>query len=156
MDLLSLLIFSPVLGMIVLLFLRADQKRAIRWVALIASLITFGLALGYWQPSTHQDRISRLTVSIPWIEIAGLPIAYQVGVDGLSILLVLLTALLTPVAILSTWSAIEDDVKTFMLFFLMLEVGRDGRLSGAGPVPLLCLLGIQSGADVFPDRCLGQ
>lgn len=126
MDLLSLLIFSPVLGMIVLLFLKADQKRAIRWVALLTSLVTFGLALAVLAAFDPARPDLQLTVSIPWFEVAGLPIAYQVGVDGLSILLVLLTAVLTPVAILSTWTAIEDDVKTFMLFFLMLEVGVMG------------------------------
>jgi NADH-quinone oxidoreductase subunit M len=126
MDLLSLLIFSPVLGMIVLLFLRADQKQAIRWVALVTSLVTFGLALAVLAAFDPTRPDLQLTVSIPWIEISGLPIAYQVGVDGLSILLVLLTAVLTPVAILSTWTAINDDVKTFMLFFLMLEVGVMG------------------------------
>jgi NADH-quinone oxidoreductase subunit M len=123
MDLLSLLIFSPVLGMIVLLFLRADQKRAIRWVALLASLITLGVALVVLARFDPAQPSLQMTISVPWIRVSGLPIAYQVGVDGLSILLVLLTAVLTPVAILSTWSAIEEDVKTFMLFFLLLEVG---------------------------------
>ncbi len=126
MDLLSLLIFSPVLGMIVLLFLKADQKRAIRWVALITSLLTLGLALAVVANFDPSRPDLQMTVSIPWIEVSGLPIAYHVGVDGLSILLVLLTAILTPVSILSTWTAIEEDVKTFMLFFLMLEVGVMG------------------------------
>ncbi len=126
MDLLSLVIFSPALGMIILLFVKADQKRVIRWVALLTSLLTLGLAVAVLASFDASRPDLQMTVSIPWIEVSGLPIAYQVGVDGLSILLVLLTAVLTPVAILSTWTAIEDDVKTFMLFFLMLEVGVMG------------------------------
>ena len=78
------------------------------------------------------------------------------GMDGLSILLVLLTTFLTPISILSTWTAVEDRVKDFMIFFLLLEVGMTGRLPGTGPVPVLRLLGIHPGADVLPDRDLGR
>ena len=57
---------------------------------------------------------------------AGWNIYYYLAVDGLSILLVLLTALLTPISILSTWTAVEDRVKDFMIFFLLLEIGMMG------------------------------
>jgi NADH-quinone oxidoreductase subunit M len=58
--------------------------------------------------------------------VAGWNIQYYLGIDGLSILLVLLTTFLTPIAILSTWTAVEDRVKDFMIFFLLLEVGMLG------------------------------
>jgi NADH-quinone oxidoreductase subunit M len=58
--------------------------------------------------------------------VAGWNIQYHLGVDGLSILLVLLTAFLTPISILSTWTAVEDRVKDFMIFFLLLETGMTG------------------------------
>ena len=61
-----------------------------------------------------------------WITVAGWNIQYHLGVDGLSILLVLLTAFLTPISILSTWTAVEERVKDFMMFFLLLEVGMMG------------------------------
>jgi len=61
-----------------------------------------------------------------WITVAGWNIQYYLGLDGLSILLVLLTSFLTPISILSTWTAIEDRVKDFMIFFLLLEVGMMG------------------------------
>jgi NADH-quinone oxidoreductase subunit M len=67
-----------------------------------------------------------LTLTLPWIQVAGWNISYALGVDGLSILLVLLTTFLTPIAILSTWTAVEERVKDFMLFFLLLEVGMLG------------------------------
>jgi NADH-quinone oxidoreductase subunit M len=61
-----------------------------------------------------------------WIQVAGWNIQYYLGIDGLSILLVLLTTFLTPIAILSTWTAVQDRLKDFMIFFLMLEVGMLG------------------------------
>jgi NADH-quinone oxidoreductase subunit M len=123
MDLLTLLIFSPAVGMLVLVFLKPAWKTAIRWVALATSLITLGISLVVIARFDHAAAGLQMVVTIPWVNISGLPIAYQVGVDGLSILLVLLTTILTPVAILSTWTAIQEDVKSFMLFFLMLEIG---------------------------------
>ena len=65
-------------------------------------------------------------VDLPWIPVAGWEIHYFLGVDGLSILLVLLTTFLTPISILSTWTAVEERVKDFMIFFLLLEVGMVG------------------------------
>jgi NADH-quinone oxidoreductase subunit M len=123
---LTLVTFFPLLGVLVILFLRQEQKDLIRWVALVASLITFGislLVLAYFSPSYPG---LQEVIDIPWIPIAGWEIHYHLGVDGLSILLVLLTTLLTPISILSTWTAIEDRVKDFMLFFLLLEVGMVG------------------------------
>jgi NADH-quinone oxidoreductase subunit M len=69
-----------------------------------------------------------LQLGIPynWITVAGWNIQYYLAVDGLSILLVLLTAFLTPISILSTWTAVEERVKDFMLFFLLLEIGMMG------------------------------
>jgi len=65
-------------------------------------------------------------VNLPWITLAGWEIRYFLAVDGLSILLLLLTTLLTPISILSTWTAVEERVKDFMIFFLLLEVGMVG------------------------------
>ncbi len=62
----------------------------------------------------------------PWIRIADWTIEFHLGLDGLSLLLVLLTTFLTPLAILSTWSAVQERLKEFMAFFLLLEVGMVG------------------------------
>ncbi len=67
-----------------------------------------------------------MVINVPWIQVAGWNINYTLGVDGLSILLLLLTTFLTPLAILSTWKAVDERVKDFMLFFLLLEVGMVG------------------------------
>jgi len=68
----------------------------------------------------------QLVTKYSWINVAGWNIYYYLAVDGLSILLVLLTTLLTPISVLSTWTAVEDRVKDFMIFFLLLEVGMLG------------------------------
>ena len=68
----------------------------------------------------------QMEINMPWFQFADWTISYHLGVDGLSILLVMLTTLLTPLSILSTWTAIEDRVKEFMIFFLLLEVGMVG------------------------------
>jgi NADH-quinone oxidoreductase subunit M len=68
----------------------------------------------------------QLGFTLPWIQVAGWNISFAMGVDGLSILLVLLTTFLSPISILSTWTAVEERVKDFMIFFLLLEVGMAG------------------------------
>src|SRR3972149_5823999 len=123
---LLLVTFFPFVGVLVILFLNTQQKQAIRWTALVTSLITFGISLwvlAQFQPGTPSIQ---LELRQPWLRLDGLSIDFYMGVDGLSILMVLLTALLTPIAILSTWSAVEDRVKGFMIFFLLLEVGMTG------------------------------
>ena len=123
---LSLVTFFPLVGVIVILFLRAEQKNAARWVALITSLITFGISIAVLLQFDPANTELQLVVKVPWIPVAGWEIYYHVGVDGLSILLVLLTTFLTPISILSTWKAVEERVKEFMVFFLLLEVGMVG------------------------------
>ncbi len=123
---LTLVTFFPLVGVLVLLFLRAEQKDAARWVALATSLVTFGISLAVLAQFDPSNPDLQLVVNLPWIPIASWEIRYFLGVDGLSILLVLLTTLLAPISILSTWTAVEDRVKEFMLFFLLLEVGMVG------------------------------
>ena len=123
---LNLVTFFPVLGVLVILFLKQEQKNAIRWVALVTSLITFGISLAVLAQFNASNPDLQLTINEPWIQVAGWNIHYYLGVDGLSILLVLLTTFLTPISILSTWTAIDERVKDFMIFFLLLEVGMMG------------------------------
>jgi NADH-quinone oxidoreductase subunit M len=122
---LVLLTFSPLVGFLIILLLHSEQKAAIRWVALLSSLVTFGLSLVVLAQFDPQGGL-QLRIDQPWITTAGTQISFQMGVDGLSILMVLLTALLTPLAILSTWQAVKEQVKGFMLFFMMLETGMLG------------------------------
>ncbi len=123
---LTMVTFFPLLGVLVLLFLKPEQKNAARWTALITSLITFGISIAVLAQFDRTNPDLQLVINLPWIQVAGWNIAFHMGVDGLSILLVLLTTFLTPISILSTWTAVEDRVKDFMLFFLLLEVGMVG------------------------------
>ena len=123
---LTLLTFFPLVGVLVLLFMKSEAKTAIRWVAMVTTLITFGISLWVLAQFKASNPDLQLEAKYPWINVAGWNIYYYLAVDGLSILLVLLTAFLTPISILSTWTAVEDRVKDFMIFFLLLEVGMMG------------------------------
>jgi NADH-quinone oxidoreductase subunit M len=123
---LNLVTFFPLVGVLVILFINRENSNAIRWIALIASTLTFGISLWMLVLFNPADPDLQMVVNIPWIQVAGWEISYFLGIDGLSILLVLLTTFLTPISILSTWTAVEERVKEFMLFFLLLEVGMVG------------------------------
>jgi NADH-quinone oxidoreductase subunit M len=127
---LNIVIFFPLVGVLVLLFLPAGKKSLLRWTTLAVTLVTFGLSIWMLVLFRAAEVVApgdlHLTLTLPWIQVAGWNISYALGVDGLSILLVLLTTFLTPIAILSTWTAVEERVKDFMLFFLLLEVGMLG------------------------------
>jgi NADH-quinone oxidoreductase subunit M len=123
---LNLVTFFPLVGVLVILLLPRGARNALRWTALVASLATFGFSLAMLAQFRAADPALQLVVRAPWIRLAGWTIEYHLGVDGLSILLVLLTTFLMPIAILSTWTAVEDRLKEFMAFFLLLEVGMVG------------------------------
>jgi NADH-quinone oxidoreductase subunit M len=118
--------FFPLVGILILLFMKSSQKNAIRWVALVTSLVTFGLSLWMLTQFTMGEPGIQMEIDKPWIKFANWTISFHMGVDGLSILLVMLTTMLTPISILSTWSAVDERVKDFMIFFLLLEVGMVG------------------------------
>jgi NADH-quinone oxidoreductase subunit M len=123
---LTLLTFFPLVGVLALLFIRPDNKNAMRWTAVAASTITFAISLWVLALFNASNPDLQMVTRVPWINVGGWNIEYHLGVDGLSILLVLLTTFLTPLSILSTWTAIEERVKDFMLFFLLLETGMIG------------------------------
>ena len=123
---LTLLTFFPLVGILILFFIPGERKDALRWTALITTLITFGISLWVLTMFDASDTGLQLGVPYNWIQVAGWDIQYYLAVDGLSILLVLLTAFLTPISILSTWTAVEERVKDFMVFFLLLEIGMMG------------------------------
>ena len=124
---LTLVTFFPLVGVLVLLFLPSEQEERCcagrRWSP---SLVTFGLSIWMLTMFDKSNPDLQLGLTLPWIQVAGWNIPYAIGVDGLSILLVLLTTFLTPISILSTWTAVEERVKDFMIFFLLLEVGMLG------------------------------
>jgi NADH-quinone oxidoreductase subunit M len=123
---LNLVTFFPLLGVVAILFTPKERVNAIRWITLVTSLITFALSIVMLLGFDASNPDLQQVVRVHWIQVAGWNIDYFLGVDGLSVLLVLLTTFITPLTILSTWTAVEDRVKEFMVFFLLLELGMVG------------------------------
>ena len=125
---LTLITFVPVLGALILMILPTRRNDVFRWVALIFSLIPLALSVAAWI-MFQQNPCNALTLSacfeqkVMWFPL--LNASYHVGVDGISLTMVLLTALLTPLAIIMSWN-IEDRVRVYMALFLLLEMGMMG------------------------------
>ena len=120
---LSAVVFAPLVGVLVLLAVPGDNHRLIRWVALLAALASFGfsLALVGYDPGGVEFQFRE---DIPWIDAFGM--RYTLGVDGLSAVLVLLTTLLSAVAIFYSWQPIRVRVKEYYAALLLLMVGMLG------------------------------
>ena len=116
-SILTIITWLPALGAALLMFTPRNALTAIRWMSLIVTLIVFVLSLALWQSFDPSDPGFQFVVNMPWI---GDNIGYRVGVDGISVLFVVLTALLMPAAILASWD-IEMRVKEYMIVFLVLE-----------------------------------
>jgi NADH-quinone oxidoreductase subunit M len=125
-PILSLLIFFPLLGAIVLLFIKEENGRAIRWVTLIFALIEFIFSLPLFFAFDPKTAAMQFVEDWWWVQSYG--ISYKLGIDGISLLLVLLTTFLTVLCILCSWRAITFRVKEYMISFLFLETGMVGAL----------------------------
>lgn len=123
---LTLVTFFPLVGVVILLFIKNEQKNIARWTALIVSLVTFVISIVVLAQFDQDLPGLQMVVKAPWISVAGYTMYYYLAVDGLSILLLMLTTILTPIAILSTWHSIDTRVRDFMIFFLLLEIGMVG------------------------------
>ena len=116
-TILTVLTWLPFVGAAVILFTPKNSVDAIRWMALIVTAITLVLSLAMWQTFDPSNPGFQFVVNKPWI---GDTIGYRVGVDGISVLFVVLTALLMPFAILASWE-VDKRVKEYMVVFLVLE-----------------------------------
>ncbi len=125
-PILTLVTFTPLVGAAIVLLLPRERLNLIRWFALAVSLVTFGLSLVMLGMFDASNPDLQLVERATWIQVGSWTIDYHLGVDGLSLLLVLLTTLLVPISILSTWTAVEERVKDFMAFFLLLAMGMLG------------------------------
>ena len=125
-PILSLLIFFPILGAVVLLFINKDKPGTIRAVTLIFSLVEFIFSLPLFFQFNSKTGAMQFVEDWWWVQSYG--ISYKLGIDGISLLLVLLTTFLTILCILCSWTAITFRVKEFMISFLFLETGMIGAL----------------------------
>src|SRR5688572_13271014 len=120
---LSLLLAIPVIGAILIAFLPRRNAQLLFAVALIASGIDFFWSIKILSDFDAGSGAMQFLERIPWMPSFG--IEYIVGVDGISLFLVLLTTLLMPIAILASWS-VQDRVKEYLVFMLLLETGMLG------------------------------
>ncbi len=118
------MLLTPIIGSVIVLFLKKENKAIIRWYALFVSLIAFVISLIVYAGFDSANAQFQFIHSFVWIK--SLNVSYNVGVDGISLILVLLTTFLTPLTFLSTWKAIEKNVKMFTFSMLMLEAGMIG------------------------------
>ena len=121
-HLLSWVLFLPMVGAVIIAFIRSDDL--IRRIALGFSLLDFIVSLPLWirfDPSTYEMLFVERASWIPAFNIQ-----YAIGLDGISLLLVLLTTLLTPICVLCSWKAIESKVKEFMITILIMETAMLG------------------------------
>jgi NADH-quinone oxidoreductase subunit M len=124
--LLTLTVALPLLGALLVLAIGRGEgrERLVQWIALGASLATLALALMLWwwfDPSTADYQFVERR---QWMPAFG--ISYHVGLDGISLMLVVLTAFLTPIALLSSWESVHKKVMAFTLFMLLLEASMIG------------------------------
>ena len=120
---LSMLLAVPVIGATLLLLVPRRNTQALFSLALLASAINFLWSLQVLSVFDGSSGEMQLVERIPWMP--GFGIWYIVGVDGISLFLILLTTLLMPIAILASWS-VKDKVKEYLIFMLLLETGMLG------------------------------
>jgi NADH:ubiquinone oxidoreductase subunit 4 (subunit M) len=128
------------------------MRRLIRWVALVGSLIPLALSLVLWFQFQPAQPGFQFQEQYLWYEAIGS--SYHLGVDGLSITMVLLTTLLTPLCILASFN-IKERVRSFMGLIPDAGNGDAGCVSFPGLAALLRLLGDRPGSDVLPDQSMG-
>ena len=121
--LLSLILFTPVLSAVLLMFIAGDQQKLIQWVALALSLIPLALSIYLWVNFDPNQPGFQFEEFYQWY--SPINASFHVGVDGISLTMVVLTTLLTPLCILASFT-IKDRVKSYMILFFLLEMGMLG------------------------------
>ena len=122
-PILSFVTFFPLLGAILLIFVPKEKKTLIRNLSLFVALITFIVSLFLYFNFNGQTSDPQFVEREAWL---GYGIEYHLGIDGISLFLVILTTFLVPIACLSSWSYIQNRVKEYFIFLLILETGIIG------------------------------
>jgi NADH-quinone oxidoreductase subunit M len=120
-PILSTVTFLPLVGALLILFIREEgenARRNIRNVALLTTVFTFVLSLLVWIGFDYGARGFQMVEKVEWLDSG---ISYHMGVDGISVLFVILTTFLMPLCILASWESVQTRVKEYMLAFLILE-----------------------------------
>ena len=157
-HILSIILLTPLVGAIVLLFVPKENKDAVRWIANVFALAGFLVSLPlvpwFWEKRLEPGFKFIEGAANNWIPSIGA--GYLLGIDGISFLLIMLTTLLGWISILSSWTAIENRVKEYYIWFLILQTGMLGVFMAldfflffvfweAMLVPMYLLIGIWGG-----------
>jgi NADH-quinone oxidoreductase subunit M len=123
-PLLTLIAFLPVLGAIFIMLMNKEEKTTIRWAALITTFVNFLFSLPLFFCFRDDTAEMQFVEKAVWIKDYGM--SYSVGIDGISLLLILLTTFFAPICVVACWKDITDKVKEFMICLLLLETGMVG------------------------------
>jgi len=152
-GLLSLITFFPLIGALGIALLNKEAKGNARWIALYTTLFTLGAAVYLWGQFDPGNPGFQFVEEMDWL---GGSIRYKMGVDGISMLFVVLTAFLMPLCILASWQSIEERVKEYMIAFLVLETLMLGVFCAldlilfylffeGGLIPMFLIIGVWGG-----------
>ncbi len=150
--LLSLVTFLPLVGALIIASQNEKAVGNIRLIALYTTTITFGLSLLIWWNFDKSTAAFQFVEEAKWLG----PIKYKMGVDGISMLFVILTTFLMPLCILAAWDSVESRVKEYMIAFLVLETLMIGVFCAldivlfylffeAGLIPMFLIIGVWGG-----------
>ena len=156
-PILSLLTFLPLVGVAIIMSVRGEEAvlaSNARWTALWTSLGVFALSLVLWVRFDQSNPGFQFTETAAWLPQVGL--TYKMGVDGISVLFVLLSTALTPICILASWESITSRVRDYMVAFLVLETMMIGTFCAldflvfymffeAVLIPMYLIIGIWGG-----------
>ena len=115
---LSIILFTPLAGALLLLVVNKRHEDAIRWIANLVAFIGFVVSIPLWFWYSPSNAEFQFVERATWIPSIGAE--YFLGVDGLSVLLILLTTMMGSIAVLSSWMAITERVKEYYIFLLVL------------------------------------
>ncbi|PLX95025.1 MAG: NADH-quinone oxidoreductase subunit M [Desulfuromonas sp.] len=159
-HLLSLMTFFPLLGMIIVLMLPKNNGGLLKGATLVFTLITFAISLPLaFDPIFKTSGGMHYTEFAEWISVANyFQMNYSVGIDGISLWLVMLTTFIMPIAVLSTWQAVTTNVKGYMALMLLLETAMLGAFISLDLflfyifwelmlIPMYFMIGIWGGAN---------
>lgn len=155
-QILSALVFSPLIFGLFLLFIPAKMDVVIKWFALLSSVLVFALSLQLYLNFDASSGGYQFQIQKEWLPLIG--VKFFLGIDGISLYLVLLTTFLIPVIVLSAWRAVEQDIKKYLFFMLFLESTVLGAFLSldlflfyifweAMLIPMFFLIGIWGGKD---------
>lgn len=155
-PILSLVTFLPLVGVLLILFINDDgenARRNIRAIAFTTTAATFIISLFIWTGFDNSQAGFQFVEKYAWLDSG---ISYHMGVDGISMLFVILTTFLMPLCILASWEAIDKRVKAYMIAFLLLETLMIGVFCAldivlfyvffeAGLIPMFIIIGVWGG-----------